>query len=394
MEHINRTQPMKRKKNGDRRSFSFARLLFIAFFLLLCLVLVGAAVAVVQLPSIAARDYGPPSPSLSLQQRVLYSVRLLSNRESLLIPLDPSGTPRSFQVELGESVNSIAFRLENELFIPNADAFRTYLVYSGLDTGVQAGQYQISPAMTTIEIAHKLQDPIPAEVDFNILPGWRAEEIAAALPTSGLQISPEAFLDVVRHPPAGIIPAGFPELDSLEGFFMPGAYHVKRDISAEALVALFIHRFDESVSSDLRQGFANQGLDLLQAVTLASIVQREAVIEDEQPLIASVFFNRLNNGMRLESDPTVQYALGYDPVQQDWWKNPLTSDDLQTDSRYNTYVYPGLPPGPISNPGIESLRSVAYPAQTGYFYFRAQCNGSGRHSFSVTYSEHLNNACP
>lgn len=391
MDEAARTQPMKRKKAKAKRDGSFARVLLITFLLFVCLVLALVAVAVIQLPVMAEREYGPASPRLSLQQRVIYSFRLLFNRDSLLTPYDPTGLPREFQVELGESVNSIAFRLESERFISNADAFRTYLIYSGLDTGVQAGRYQLSPAMSTVEIAQALQDPVPEDVEFNILPGWRAEEIADALPTSGLELSPEAFLRLVNNPPADLLPDDFPALDSLEGFLMPGSYIIPREASAEEVVALFVQNFADSLTPEIRQGFRNQGLDLVEAVTLASIVEREAVVDDEQPLIASVFYNRLMIGMKLDSDPTVQYAVG---KPGNWWTNPLTIADLQFDSSYNTYIYPGLPPGPIANPGLQALRSVAYPAQTGYYYFRAQCNGSGRHSFAVTYEEHLNNACP
>jgi UPF0755 protein len=144
----------------------------------------------------------------------------------------------------------------------------------------------------------------------------------------------------------------------------------------------------------LEPAFQNQGLDLLQAVTLASIVQREAMIEEEQPIIASVFLNRMADGMKLESDPTVQYALGFNAEQQTWWTNPLTLDDLDVESLFNTYLYPGLPPAPICNPGVSALRAVAYPAQTSYYYFRAECNGTGSHTFSKTYQEHLDNSCP
>jgi UPF0755 protein len=175
---------------------------------------------------------------------------------------------------------------------------------------------------------------------------------------------------------------------------VPGQYQIKREISARDLARLFVGQFDRFVDAELRDALANQGLDLNEAVILASIVEREAVVAEEQPMIASVFFNRLQNGMRLESDPTVQYALGYDADKRNWWKNPLSMKDLRTDSRYNTYVYEGLPPGPIANPGMDALRAVAYPAQTGYFYFRAKCDGSGRHAFSVTYEEHVQNACP
>jgi UPF0755 protein len=135
-------------------------------------------------------------------------------------------------------------------------------------------------------------------------------------------------------------------------------------------------------------------LNLYKGVILASIVSREAIVEDEMPLIASVFYNRLNGGEKLETDPTVQYALGYNEAQGTWWTNPLSAADLLFDSPYNTYLYPGLPPGPISNPGLAALRAVAFPAQTPYKYFRAACDGSGRHLFAETFEEHLGNACP
>ena len=360
----------------------------------ICLAAAAGYYAVDQIPRQAAEKFGPAGPGLNLQQRVAYSFRLLANEKSLLTPLDLEGSPHQFSVSIGETVNSIATRLEEERLISNADAFRTYLIYAGLDKGVQAGNYQLSPTMSPVQIARSLQDAAPEEVTFNILPGMRAEEVAALLPTSGLKITQEQFLQIVRNPPDDIFPTGFPNVASLEGYLMPGPYQIKRDISARGLVSIFLERFDQAVTEDLRSGFDQQGLDLGQALTLASIVQREAMKTDEQPTIASVFYNRLAQGMKLDSDPTVQYAVGYDLEKKSWWKNPLSQADLQTDSRYNTYIYPGLPPGPIANPGIDALQAVANPAQTGFYFFRAKCDGSGRHAFSVTYEEHLQNACP
>jgi UPF0755 protein len=152
--------------------------------------------------------------------------------------------------------------------------------------------------------------------------------------------------------------------------------------------------FEAHLTSELKNGFENQGFDLCQAITLASIIQREAIVAEEMPLIASVFNNRLNSGNMLESDPTVQYALGYNPKQNTWWTNPLSLEDLQQESLYNTYLYAGLPPGPISNPGLNALQAVAFPAQTSYYYFRSACDGSGRHTFALTFAEHLANECP
>jgi UPF0755 protein len=149
------------------------------------------------------------------------------------------------------------------------------------------------------------------------------------------------------------------------------------------------------LTADLRAGFARQNLSVYQAVTLASIIQREAVKADEQPRIASVFLNRLAvAGMHLETDPTIQYALGFDAEANTWWRSPLSLDDLEVNSPYNTYHNPGLPPGPICSPSLSALQAVAYPAQTPYFYFRARCDGSGLHSFSETFEQHVQNACP
>lgn len=373
---------------------SFLRTLLIVSLIVLILLTVIGVLAIYSVPRRAMIMFGPPGDNLGQFQRVLYSLRLLTSEETLTTPLDSEGEVRPFTIGLGEPVQDISRRLEEDRLIASASAFRTYLIYSGLDTKVQAGRYRLSPAMTPVQIAQELMDPVPEEVEFNILPGWRAEEIAAALPTSGLAISAEVFMQLVNQPPAEVLPQGFPPVTSLEGFLIPGTYQVSRDISAQHLVALFLRRFDEQVTPDLRRAFENRELSLREAVTLASIVQREAVVAEEQPMIASVFYNRLGDGMKLDSDPTVQYAVAGIFEAGTWWKNPLTQTDLQFDSRYNTYIYPGLPPGPICSPGLDALRAVAFPDQTPYYYFRAQCDGSGRHFFAETYEEHLQNACP
>jgi UPF0755 protein len=181
---------------------------------------------------------------------------------------------------------------------------------------------------------------------------------------------------------------------SFEGFLFPGEYSLSRELDAPKLISALLDHFQEELTQEIIGGFEQQELSVYEAVSLASIVQREAIVADEMPLIASVFLNRLQAGMSLAADPTVQYALGYNDTQQKWWTNPLSAADLQFDSLYNTYLYPGLPPGPISNPGIQALRAVAFPAQTPYYYFRAVCDGSGKHAFAESYEEHLNNACP
>ena len=186
----------------------------------------------------------------------------------------------------------------------------------------------------------------------------------------------------------------FPENRSMEGFLYPGSYRVPRQTNIEQLLGILISEFESQLSLDLLDGFQRQGLNLHQAVTLASIVEREAIVAEEMPIIASVFLNRLAIGMPLEADSTVQYAVGFNPDQNTWWTNPLSMNDLQFDSPYNSYIYAGLPPGPIANPGSRAMRAVAFPAQSPYYYFRATCDDSGKHTFSETFEEHLNKACP
>ena len=377
-----------------RRRSKSTKMLLGAVLVLACLCLGVLAAGVFGLQRQVEAYFGPPTTGLSPIQRVNYAVQLYLHREELVTPLDTDGQEQTFEVRQGESVNSIALRLEDAGLIRSAFSFRTYLVYSGLDTHIQAGKYALSPAMSPVAIAHKLESTVSDIVTFNVLAGWRLDEIAAALPTSGLNVSPDEFLRLARTiPPGYSFSDELADAPSVEGFLFPGSYQLKRDITAYDLIAAMLNNFEAHLTPELRNGFQRQGLNLLQAVTLASIVQKEAVVAEEQPMIASVFLNRLAKGMKLDSDPTVQYALGFNPDQKTWWTNPLSSEDLQVDSPYNTYLHEGLPPGPIDNPGLSALQAVAYPAQTPYYYFRAKCDGSGRHVFARTLEEQVSNAC-
>ncbi|MBN2550100.1 MAG: endolytic transglycosylase MltG [Anaerolineales bacterium] len=367
----------------------------ILLILLACLVLALVWISLGALPARAIQSFGPPAASLDSFSRTQLAARLLLQENELKLPLDPQGSSRSFSIQLGESTYSITARLQEEGFIRSAPALRDYLVYAGMDTSLQAGEFSLSPQMTAIQIAQALQDATPGEVTFRILPGWRVEEIAASLPTSGLKFAPESLLSRIKLPASTLaIAQELPLGASLEGFLFPDSYQLSREISVDEFVATVIEDFEIKVDGAMREAYRQQGLSLFQAVTLASLVQREAIIEAEMPMIASVFINRLAASMKLDSDPTVQYALGFNPQQNTWWTNPLSLEDLQIDSLYNTYRYPGLPPGPIANPGLSALQAVASPAQTPYYYFRAACDGSGLHNFAQTFAEHQQNACP
>jgi peptidoglycan lytic transglycosylase G len=379
-----------------RRRRSLIPLLFTAGLVILaCLSLGIISAGVFELRGWAGDTFGPPALGLSFPHQLRLSALLLLSQDRLTKPANPLAGQQPFQVELGESPISVAARLQDQGIIPDAQAFTTFLQYSGLDTTIQAGQYSLSPALPPIEIARALQDATPKEVTLSVLEGWRLEEIAETIATTGLEFDGQEFLREVESPRSGYtFLEDLPPGNSLEGLLSPGIYRLPRESTVDEVVSRLLDEFAASLTPELLSGFEQQGLSMYEAITLASIVEREAIIKDEMPLIASVLLNRLAVGMRLEADSTVQYALGFNQNQNTWWTNPLSSQDLQIDSAYNTYRYPGLPPGPIANPGVSALRAVAFPATTPYYYFRAACDDSGKHNFSETYEEHLNNACP
>jgi len=350
----------------------------IALACILLFIIVGIPLGI---PMNATEIFGSPTDSLNIFEEIYLSGLLLLQKDELTSPKNQFGNDISFQVTLGESPDAVSLRLKDEGIINNPGAFRNYLVYRGLDTSVQAGDYVLNPKMTPLEIAWVLQDSTPTQINFTIFAGWRSEEIAEGLSISGLEFKGEDFMGIV---------ADF----NADGYLLPGSYTLRREISAELAVRTFINSFNTKLTTEIEEGISQQGLTIQEALILASIVQREAILEDEMPLIASVFLNRFNVGMKLDADPTVQYALGFNHSQDTWWTNPLSLSDLSFDSPFNTYLYAGLPPGPICNPSINALRAVSFPAQTPYYFFRAACDNSGRHLFAETLEEQVENACP
>jgi UPF0755 protein len=183
-----------------------------------------------------------------------------------------------------------------------------------------------------------------------------------------------------------------PKGASLEGFLFPDTYTVGSNAGASDVIGLQLSNFDAQFTAEMRQQAEAQGLSIYQVVTLASIVEREAVLPEERPQIAAVYLNRIATGeMPLQADPTIQYAVG---TSAEWWPK-LNTELLEQGkaSPYNTYTNNGLPPGPISNPGFASLQAVLQPADVDYLFFVALADGSGAHVFSTTYEEHIQNLC-
>jgi UPF0755 protein len=361
--------------------------------LLIALAFVGF-IAASSLMARAQDSFGPPASTLGTVQRVRLGIELGWRADALLRPMDAAASTQNFDIGLDEPTAQIVARMQAAGLIREANLFSDYLVYAGIDTQLQVGDYALSPAMNAIEIASALLDPTPGQVTLVILPGWRLEEIAAALPSAGVSVKPEEFLLAAWSPPAGVqLPDGFPSGASLEGYLLPGSYEINRELDVTGLLNALLVGFEQNISSDLIAGFEQQGLSLHEGLTLASIVEREAVIEDEMPMIASVFYNRLAAGIKLEADPTVQYALGYDQTGRSWWRNPIRAADLNVASDYNTYTNFGLPPGPIGAPDLQALLAAAFPASSSFYFFQAACDGSGIHVFAETYEEHLANNC-
>jgi UPF0755 protein len=298
---LNNIEWLKSQRKVTRRKSKSNSCATDSIFLLL-IMCVGLSVVLFYVPSRAARIYGPPAPQLSLPQRVQYSALLLWYDALLTQPLDLSGQEQVFVIQMGESVSSVANHLEAVGLIRDAESLRSYLIYSGLDTSIQAGEYQLSTAMSAMDIAHELQDATPEEVTFVVLPGWRVEEVAASLATSGLPITQAEFLAATKSPPGKF--DFLQGANSVEGFLFPDSYVFSRNLSsAEEMIDEMVRNFAVHLTSDLTDGFQRQGLSVYQAVTLASMVEREAVQDEEQALIASVYLNRLNIGMKLDADP-------------------------------------------------------------------------------------------
>ncbi|MFN8633652.1 MAG: endolytic transglycosylase MltG [Chloroflexota bacterium] len=310
-------------------------------------------------------------------------------------PISDDSTPVKFTVPPGRSAVQIGDDLMAAGLIRSPLTFRTLVEARGVSNKIESGDYTLSKAMTTSEIIVVLsRGASRTGIAITIPEGWRAEQAAQKAEEIGIARADEV-LGLVRGGAGAGLPLAEPPPQgaSLEGYLFPETYEVAKGATARTLVEMMAKQFDTSVTPAMRQQFTKQGLTLHQGVTLASIVEREAQIPAEQPVIASVYLNRLRRDMPLQADPTVQFAVANADLTQaagfGYWKRELTRDDLRSTSPYNTYVQRGLPPGPICSPGLAALEAVANPAQTEYLFFVAK--GDGGHVFAKTDTEHAAN---
>lgn len=275
---------------------------------------------------------------------------------SSLSPVDAQDhSEKMFSVHQGSGVNAVANDLKQAGLIKSALIFRIMAQQSGLDKKIIPGDFKLSPAMTAREIAVALTKGI-ADITITIPEGKRAEEVAV----------------ILRDKMPNYEESWETELKAHEGYLFPETYNVRPDADIASIIELLTNTFNERYSKiNTRNSEFNQD----QIVILASLIEREARHDNDRYIISSVLHNRLELGMALQIDATVQYALGYDTYEKSWWKKGLTYDDLKVRSSYNTYLNPGLPPGPIASPGEGSLKAAAKPSNTDYLYYITDKNG-------------------
>lgn len=285
-----------------------------------------------------------------------------------LAPVNPQDkNPQVFVVAPGTNLHQVADRLKSQGLIKNSFVFLLYMKYSGLDNKIQKGDFKFSPSMNAQEIGKQLTQGT-LDMWITVIPGKRADEIADLL-----QKNIPSYQEDWRS-----------QLRLHEGYLFPDTYLIPKDATIDQIITIMTNNFTNKYQEAQAQATTKWTQE--QAVIIASILQREAPSGEDMRKVASVLENRLNIGMALQVDATVQYALGYQSNETTWWKKNLTTSDLQINSSYNTYATPGLPPTPISNPDLEALKAALNPANTNYFYYFT--DGKGITHFSQTLAEH------
>lgn len=304
---------------------------------------------------------------------------------------DDVGRSTYFIVEPAESVDSIADRLEDEGLIRSPGYFRFRIRLQSKGDDIVAGRYRLDTAMSTTQIINAITSDnaaIAQEAEIQFIEGWRTEQYAEALVAAGLSFSVDEFMQATQDPkwntefaflhtrPSGV---------ALEGYLFPDTYNFRMDATPDDVIERLLTTFEERVTPEMIAEADAQGMTLHQIMTIASIIEREAAVATERGTIASVYYNRLERGMPLQADPTIQYQLG---TPTEWWPE-LTAADVQRNGVYNTYLNPSLPPGPICNPSLASIEAALRPEQTPYIFFVA--TGDGTHAFAETLEEHERN---
>ncbi|MGE5607107.1 MAG: endolytic transglycosylase MltG [Bacteroidota bacterium] len=292
-------------------------------------------------------------------------------------PSDPGSTQSQiFEVPYGSSLRQVGKELQARGLIRSSFIFEVYVRLNPKKRMVKAGRCQLGPGMNLFQIVKELRRGIPGQIRITVPEGLTAKEIADLYSRKGLA-NRDRFLALLKDSQfiGGIMGEGWKAHP--EGHLFPDTYDFSLNVTEEEILVKMLKRFNEVFDAEVGEATPLQKREIL---IIASIVEKEAKKEDERQIIAGIFYNRLRRGYPLQSCATVQYALGKH-------KKRLYYKDLQVNSPYNTYLYSGLPPGPIANPGLASIRAAVSPAKVDYLYFVAKPDGS--HIFSSTYKQHL-----
>ncbi|PIY68561.1 endolytic transglycosylase MltG [Candidatus Roizmanbacteria bacterium CG_4_10_14_0_8_um_filter_39_9] len=262
-----------------------------------------------------------------------------------------------FTVKNGEGLNSIVKNLKAQNIIRGRFVFYITVKLRGIEKKIQAGEFRLSKRMTAQDVASELTHGT-ADVWVTAIEGTRDEEIAENL-AAVLPISKKEFIEKAR-----------------EGYLFPDTYLIPKMASVDTIISIFQKNFDEKYTTEIKNNMKRVGLSEHQAIIVASLIEREARFPEDKKKVAGILIKRFKSDWALQLDATIQYALGYQRQGKTWWKKDLTREDLNVDSTYNTYKYPGLPPAPICNPGLESILAVSRAeVSTPYWYYISDKKG-------------------
>jgi UPF0755 protein len=306
----------------------------------------------------------------------------------------------SVKITDDDDTNSVAAKLHDKGLIRYEYYFKGLMQVSRKDFVPKT--YKLRKGMTTSEIIDaittgtvKKQPTAKAEddnqvVQLTVIEGYRTEQIADTLDELGYKPGGEAFLEAVKNYPSDRYDflKDRPDPESLEGYLFPDTYDITLNEDPNDIIQKMLDNFDNKFAQDMRDRAGEMGLSINEVLIFASLVEREVQYGPERPIVADVYIKRFQEGWTLDADPTIQYALG---KKGDWWPK-LGTPELETESPYNTYLNQGLPPGPICNPGADSIAAIFTPAETPYYYFIATLDGSGKHLFGQTIDEQRQNA--
>ncbi|MBI2448562.1 endolytic transglycosylase MltG [Candidatus Microgenomates bacterium] len=305
-----------------------------------------------------------------------------SLERAVLIPYAKEGTAQNFSVQAGQNIKIVSANLEKAGLIKSASTLSRYAKKIKADTKIKVGEYSFSPSMTPKSILSALVAGDREEVWITIPEGWRIDQIASYLEKEGL-VKARDFENIAKVKNFSDYPFlyGLSGNATLEGYLFPDTYRIFADADISDIIKVMLDNFGNKVTTDMIDKAGRIGLTLHEFVTLASIVDKESAHSADTDKIASVYYNRLNQKMPLQSDATITYITRRPDARP-------TFDETREKSPYNTYLNSGLPPGPVGNPGLAALSATLNPAETNYLFFVSR---DGRAYFATTYEEHLLN---